>query len=102
MRMWQVRACVRALLADPSTLTAQELGSGGHTATEHLLFVILDALNVANWQRTGKRSNRPRPTSPLRRDHNRSTYGTTDREPAEVIDLLARIAPSEEVTPDGQ
>lgn len=60
MRMWQVRAVIRPLLADPtSELTKQIRGHGTHPAW--LLYGIADILAGANWQRSGGRQARPRP-----------------------------------------
>ena len=91
--MWQIRACVRALAADRTSLVAQWIGTDGLSLADHLLYHVLDALQIANWQRTGKRSGRPKPLSPMRDGKGSSgsnTYGGTDRSNAEVIDLLAR------------
>lgn len=65
--------------------------------------MILDELRIANWQRTGKRTKRPKRTSPLARQEGRRRFGRTDRSPAQIANLLRVAGPStpEEVTADG-
>jgi hypothetical protein len=82
------------LIADPTTLTAQVEGGDGWSRTDHLLALIIDELRLANWQRTGKKANRPEPFSPLRQP---KRIGHTDRSNEEVIELLDRFGPAEEV-----
>lgn len=84
------------LLADPRSLTAQTAGGDGYTALEHLMFLAVDELRTANWQRTkdgAKNRNRPRPISPLAKPPGRKT-GHTDRSPSDVAALLARYGPA--------
>lgn len=68
MRLRQLAACVRGLLADPTTLTAKAFGADGYSLEQHLLFLLVDELRIANWQRSkdGSRgTNRPKRISPL-------------------------------------
>lgn len=56
------------MAADPSTLTSREFGGDDWTPwtpAEQLLALILDELRNANWQRSGKKSGRPKPVHPL-------------------------------------
>ncbi|MDX3555279.1 DUF5361 domain-containing protein [Streptomyces europaeiscabiei] len=67
-------------------------GGDGRTAADHLLFLAVDELRTANWQRTKdgqKGRNRPKPISPLATKPGIRT-GRTDRSPREVQALLAR------------
>jgi hypothetical protein len=73
-------------------VTAKLAAGDGWTRVEHLLFMVVDELRVANWQRRGKRSNRPKPISPLAKKGKR--YGHTDRSPEEVAAYLARFDPA--------
>lgn len=96
--MGRVSGLYEALRHDPASITARAAGGDGYTRTEHLLFLAVDELRVANWQRSkdGSRNrNRPKPISPLATQPGKQT-GRTDREPAEVIRLLKRVgaAPS--------
>lgn len=96
MRLRQVGAAVRGLLSDPASQLARAAGSDGLTGTEHLLFLILDELRIANWQRTKdgrKGRNRPRRVSPLARNAGSVRFGKTDRSPEEVAAYLARFDP---------
>lgn len=82
-----------ALRCDPASVTAQAAGGDGHTLTEHLLYLAVDGLRLANWQRTKdgqKDRNRPKPLSPLAKKPGKRT-GRTDRAPADVMKLLARV-----------
>jgi hypothetical protein len=85
-----------ALCEDPRSLTAQVAGSDGYTLTDHLLFLVVDDLRTANWQRSKdgvKGRNRPKPVSPLARPRGIRT-GHTNRPPSEVIEVLARLGPA--------
>jgi len=73
-------------------LTAQAAGADGWSRTDHLLAMAVDALRIANWQRGKKGQKRPKPISPLARGKGKR-IGRTDRTPAEVAALLARIGP---------
>ena len=96
LQVRQVAAAWRALVADPSSLLAGHLGGDGWSRTDHLLAVIADALHVANWQRSkdGKHAGRrPKPISPLAKSSSTTRFGWTDRSPAEVAAVLARVGP---------
>lgn len=72
------------------------MGGDGITRAEHLLFLILDQLRLANWQRTkdGARGrNKPKPLSPISAAK-RSHYGHTDRAPDEVKKMLGQYGPN--------
>jgi hypothetical protein len=89
-----------ALCEDPHTLTAQVAGSDGYTASEHLLFLVVDELRTGNWMRSkdgAKGRNRPKPISPLAKPRGIRT-GHTDRSPAEVMEVLARMRPARTTT----
>lgn len=59
MRLWQIKGCVRVLRKDPRTELAQYIN--GHGLNEgQLLYLLIDMLAVANWQRTGKKSGQPK------------------------------------------
>jgi hypothetical protein len=91
----QVGAAVTALAADPTTLTAQEMGGDGWSRTDHLLALVVDELRIANWQRSrdGSRNrNRPKRISPLAGGEGKR-IGRTDRSPDEVAAYLAKIGP---------
>jgi hypothetical protein len=84
---------VRGLLKMPRSLLHLELANDDWSLTDHLLAVVHDQLAIANWQRTGKKSGRPKPISPLA---NRGTrYGKTDRDPEEVKAYLRRLNPAQ-------
>lgn len=77
-------------------MTAQLLGGDGRTVADHLAFLHLDELRVANWQRSKdgqKNRNKPKPVSPLAQKPGIRT-GRTDRTPGEVQRLLARYGPA--------
>lgn len=85
-----------ALLADPRSITAQNAGGDGYTTADHLMFLVVDELRTANWQRTkdgAKGRNRPKPLSPLAKKPGKK-IGRTDRSPSEVAALLARYGPA--------
>ena len=74
-------------------MTAQVSGSDGHTREQHLLFLAVDELRTANWQRTKdgqKNRNRPKPLSPLAKKPGKRT-GRTTRDPADVMRLLKKV-----------
>lgn len=74
-------------------MTAQVVGGDGHTREQHLLYLALDELRTANWQRTKdgqKNRNRPKPVSPLAKKPGKRT-GRTDKEPADVMRLLKTV-----------
>lgn len=74
------------------------MGSDGWTRTDHLLALVVDALNAANWQRGGKKGlPKPKPISPLAKK-GRKRYGKTDRSPAEVAAYLARFDPAQQTS----
>jgi len=99
MEVRRLAPLVRGLTEDPSSLTSKASGGDGWSRIEHLLAMILDTLRAANWQRTGKKTNRPKPISPLARGGARR-IGRTTRSPAEVAALLKRFGPPEEVSTD--
>jgi hypothetical protein len=79
--------------------TAREVGGADLEwgLAEQLMAGMFDALQVANWQRTGNRRNRPKPIPrPGVRD-GADRVGKTDRSPEQVKAFLARIAPKAEV-----
>ncbi|MFG2618026.1 DUF5361 domain-containing protein [Streptomyces sp. NPDC048507] len=45
-------ACVRGLLEDPASLLVKAAGGDGLTLADNLLCAAVDAMNVANWQRS--------------------------------------------------
>lgn len=86
-----------ALLADARSITAQAAGGDGYTTADHLMFLVVDELRTANWQRTkdgAKGRNRPKPLSPLAKKRGPEKTGRTDRSPSEVVALLARYGPA--------
>nr|WP_240981177.1 DUF5361 domain-containing protein [Streptomyces sp. N502] len=81
---------------DPTSVTGRLAGGDGYSRLEHLLFLAVDELRVANWQRSKdgtKGRNRPKPISPLAQKPGLRT-GRTDRSPREVQELLARFGPA--------
>jgi hypothetical protein len=89
----RIAALHEALLHDPASVTAQVSGGDGHTRDQHLLFLAVDELRTANWQRTKdgqKNRNRPKPFSPLAKKPGKRT-GRTDRDPAAVMRLLKKV-----------
>jgi hypothetical protein len=81
---------------DPTSVTSRVLGGDGRTALEHLLFLTVDDLRVANWQRTKdaqRGRNRPKPISPLAKKPGVHT-GRTDKTPGEVQRMLVRYGPA--------
>jgi hypothetical protein len=99
-----IGAATRALLGDPTTLTAQAAGADGWSRTDHLLAMVVDELRVANWQRSkdgARNRNKPKRISPLAKMPGHR-YGRTDCSPDEVIAYLRRLNPRplelEEVT----
>ena len=81
---------------------AKAVGGDGHTRTEHLLYAILDQLRMLTWLQSAdgaKGRNRPKPLSPGADQAKR--VGRTDRDPLEVMAMLARFGPQrEEGSPD--
>ena len=74
------------------------MGGDGFSLVEHLLFLVVDELRVANWQRSkdgSKGRRKPKRISPLAQGEERSeSYGNTEgREPEEVASMLARFGP---------
>jgi hypothetical protein len=55
--------------------------------------MAVDALRVANWQRTGKKKKRPKPISPLAKKSGMK-YGRTTQAPRDVQAYLARYDPA--------
>jgi hypothetical protein len=84
---------IRALLKMPRSLLHQQLAEDTWSLTDHLLAVVHDQLAIANWQRTGKKSGRPKPISPLASRGTR--YGKTTRDPEEVKAFLRRLNPAQ-------
>lgn len=64
MPLWQLRGCVRVLRKDPTTQVAEYINGHG-LSTGQLWYQVVDLLRAANWQRTGKKSGRPRPLDQL-------------------------------------
>lgn len=72
---------------------AKAAGGDGYSLTEHLLFQILDQLRALAWLQTkdgAKGRNRPKPVSPLAQP---KRIGHTDRDPEEVMAMLAKFGP---------
>lgn len=99
-----IGAATRALLGDPTTLTAQAAGGDGWSRTDHLLALIVDELRVANWQRSkdgARNRNRPKRISPLTKKPGRR-YGRTSRTPEEVAAYLQRLNPRPSLSTEGR
>lgn len=95
MTVGRISGLFEAMRQDPTSVTCQVQGGDGHTRSEHLLFLVVDELRTANWQRSkdgAKGRNKPKPISPLAKKPGLKT-GRTDREPGEVVTLLARVGP---------
>lgn len=95
MTVGRISGLFEAMRQDPTSVTSQVHGGDGHTRSEHLLFLVVDELRTANWQRSkdgAKGRNKPKPISPLARKPGLKT-GRTDRDPAEVMQLLAGVGP---------
>ncbi|MFP3990648.1 DUF5361 domain-containing protein [Streptomyces sp. E11-3] len=89
----RISGLYEALRHDPSSITAQVAGGDGHARAEHLLYLLVDELRTANWQRSKdgqKGRNRPKPISPLAKKPGVRT-GRTDRDPADVMRLLNTV-----------
>ncbi|MBB4935645.1 hypothetical protein F4561_006554 [Lipingzhangella halophila] len=89
-------AAAYALAHEPHSQTAREHGGDGHTLTEHLLYMVLDELRIANWQRSkdGQKNRRkPKRVSPLAQSESKQYGDTSDRDPSEVAALLDRYGP---------
>lgn len=82
-----------ALARTPGTHLHRALGGDDWTLDQHLLALAVDALAVANWQRSkdgGKPSKRPKPISPLAKKSRRKKVGNAGgRTPQQVVTLLA-------------
>lgn len=103
MSAGQLGGAALALAHDPHSLLAQEAGGDGHTLTEHLLYMVLDELRLANWQRSKdgqKNRRRPKRISPLAQKPG-TQYGEVpeEREPGEVAAMLARYGPQPRAAP---
>lgn len=73
----RLRAVLRHLPHTSATSQALHGDAVVWTSTDHLLAAAVDALNIANWQRTGKKQNRPKPIPrPGVEDKTRRTFGT--------------------------
>jgi hypothetical protein len=93
MTVGRISGLHEAMRQDPASVTAQVYGGDGHTRGEHLMFLMVDELRTANWQRSkdgAKGRNKPKPISPLAKKPGLKT-GHTDRDPSEVMHLLARV-----------
>jgi hypothetical protein len=96
MPVGRIGALWQQLVRDAHSATARAAGGDGFSHGEHLLFLAVDELRVANWLRTKdgvKGRNRPPRLSPLARPAGRRS-GRTDRAPHEVAALLARYGPA--------
>jgi len=60
LKMWQIRGCIRSLASDPTTQTCGYLTGVAPISHGALLMLIYDVLEGANWQRTGRKSGRPK------------------------------------------
>lgn len=54
-------AYVRQFPPDSATARAMDGDAAGWGASEHLLATVIDQLAAANWQRSGKKSGKPKP-----------------------------------------
>lgn len=84
---------IDGLARTPGTLLHRRLAGDDWTFDQHLLAIAVDALRVANWQRSkdGQRgTRRPKPISPLA-PRRGTTYGRTAADPDEVKAYLARL-----------
>ncbi len=89
---------MQALLQDPTSQTAREAGSDGYSLTEHLLFLIVDELRLANWlqSKDGQDNrNRPDPISPLAPPKARLGVVPDGVDQDQVLALLASLGPQE-------
>lgn len=81
-------------------MVARAAGGDGYSLTEHLLFQILDQLRALTWLQSkdgAKGTNRPKPVSPLAQP---KRVGRTDRDPEEVMAMLARYGPQRDQAAD--
>ncbi len=89
-------ACVQALERDRTSQLARALGADGYSLTEHLLYLIVDELRLANWlqSKDGQRNrNRPEPISPLVPPKHRLGSVPDGVSQDQVLALLASVAP---------
>lgn len=87
---------MQALLHDPTSQTAREAGGDGYSLTEHLLFMIVDELRLANWlnSKDGQsNTNRPEPISPLAPPRARLGVVPDGVSQEQVLTLLASLGP---------
>ena len=92
-------ACVQALEREPTSQLARHLGSDGYSLTEHLLFLIIDELRLANWlqSKDGQRNrNRPERISPLAPSQPKLGSVPDGVTQDQVLALLATLAPQPE------
>lgn len=89
---------IEALARTPGTLLHRALAGDDWSLDQHMLALAVDALRVANWQRSkdGQRgSRRPKPISPLARKGRSEQYGKTSADPDDVKAYLARLRSGE-------
>lgn len=97
-----VGGALQALAREPHSLAAKAMGGDGYSGVEHLLFLILDELRVANWQRSKdgqKNRNRPKRSSPLAQKPKKVGSVDEERSDADVAAMLARYGPQETSAP---
>lgn len=90
---------MQALLGDPTSQVARAAGSDGYSLTEHLLFLIVDELRLANWLSSedgSKNRNRPDRLSPLAERKPRLGVVPDGVTQDQVLALLASLGPQEE------
>jgi hypothetical protein len=93
---WQIAGCAQVLTADPTSEFAKAFGSDGYSLDQHLLFMVLDELRIANWlhSRDGEHNrNRPERVSPLAQRIESIGHIPEGRTVEDVKALLARFGP---------
>jgi hypothetical protein len=86
---------IDGLARTPGTLLHRTLAGDDWSLDQHLMALAVDALRIANWQRSKdgqKGTRKPKPISPLaRRGGRNEQYGKTTADPDEVKAYLGRL-----------
>lgn len=100
MPLWRVRGCVRVLLNDPTSELAREIaGDNALLSPPEALHLIYDALEGANWQRSGSKTGKP---SPLRQQlaEQRRAARRDSQDNTAAMSYLAQFHPAYQASTD--
>lgn len=84
---------IGALAKTPGTLLHRKLAGDDWTLDQHLLALAVDAMRIANWQRSkdgSKASKRPKPISPLAQQKKPMQRGDTGGQSRAAVVAILR------------